>query len=124
MELLPDLAGKVTGFAMAVPVRNGSAVDLVCWHKKKVTPTAVNEVLRTAAAGERWREVLYYEDDPIVSSDIARTSYSTVFDSLSTMTLNEKVSKTLSWYDSGFGYAHRAVELVLRLAELDRTRAA
>ena len=124
MELLPELSGKVTGFAMAVPVRNGSAVDLVCWHKKKVTPAAVNEVMRTAAAGERWRDVLYYEDDPIVSSDIARSAYSSVFDSLSTMTLSEKVSKTLSWYVSGFGYAHRAVDLVLRFAELDRKEAA
>lgn len=124
MELLPELAGKVTGFAMAVPVRNGSAVDLVCWHKKKVTPSAVNEVVRTAAAGARWRDVLYFEDDPIVSSDIARSNYSCVFDSLSTMTMAGKVSKTLSWYDSGFGYAHRAVELVLRFAELDRKEAA
>lgn len=124
MELLPELAGRVTGFAMAVPVRNGSAVDLVCWHKKKVTPSAVNEVMRTAAAGARWRDVLYFEDDPIVSSDIARSNYSCVFDSLSTMTMAGKVSKTLSWYDSGFGYAHRAVELILRFAELDRQEAA
>ena len=59
---------------MNVPVPNGSVVDLVCWHEKPVTPTAINEVLRTAAATERWRRVLGYEDEPIVSSDVALSS--------------------------------------------------
>ena len=119
-ELLPALGGRLTGAAMSVPVRNGSAVDLVCWHEQKVTPTAINEVVRTAAGSSRWSRVLYYEDDPIVSTDIARTSYSSVFDSLSTMVMGGKVSKTLTWFDSGFGFAQRAVELVERFAELDR----
>ncbi len=120
MEVLPDLKDRVTGSAVAVPVRNGSAVDLVCWHSRKVTPVAVNEVVRTAAATERWRNVLRFEADPIVSSDVARSSWSSTFDSLATMVLGEKVSKTVSWYDSGYGYAHRAVELIDRFAELDR----
>ncbi len=123
-EVLPELEGKVTGFAMAVPVRHGSAVDLVCWHQKKVTVEAVNEVLRTAAGSGRWRRILEYEDDPIVSSDIARSTFSSIFDSLSTMVLVEKVSKTLSWYDAGYGYAHRAVNLIECFAELDRREAA
>src|SRR5439155_16993784 len=49
-ELVPELAGRVTGYAMNVPVRNGSVVDLVCWHDHKVTAVAINEVVRTAAA--------------------------------------------------------------------------
>jgi glyceraldehyde 3-phosphate dehydrogenase len=120
MEILPELRGRITGSAVAVPVRNGSCVDLVCWHTKPVTKTAVNEVLRTAASTERWKRVLRYESDPIVSSDVARSWYSSTFDSLATMVLGEKVSKTVSWYDSGFGYAHRAVDLVERFVELDR----
>ncbi|MGI0148874.1 MAG: type I glyceraldehyde-3-phosphate dehydrogenase, partial [Thermoplasmata archaeon] len=119
MEILPDLRGRITGSAVAVPVRNGSAVDLVCWHSKKVTPLAINEVLRTAAATARWKRFLRFETDPIVSSDVARSSYSSTFDSLATMVLAERVSKTVSWYDSGFGYAHRAVDLLERFAELD-----
>jgi len=119
MEILPDLRGRITGSAVAVPVRNGSAVDLVCWHSKKVTPLAINEVLRTAAATARWKRFLRFEADPIVSSDVARSSYSSTFDSLATMVLAERVSKTVSWYDSGFGYAHRAVDLLERFAELD-----
>ena len=121
MEVVPELAGRVTGSAVAVPVRNGSAVDLVCWHSRKVTPVAVNEVVRTAAATDRWKRVLAYEDEPIVSSDVARSTWSSTFDSLATMVLGDKVSKTISWYDSGFGYAHRAVDLIERFARLDRS---
>ena len=118
-ELLPELAGKVTGYAMNVPVRNGSVVDLVCWYERKVTPVAINEVVRTAAATDRWRNVVRYEVEPIVSADIVYSSYSSTFDSLATMVMGEHVSKTLCWYDAGYGYAHRAVELIQRYAALD-----
>lgn len=124
MDVVPELAGKVTGFAMTVPVPNGSAVDLVCWHSRKVTAPAINDAVRSAADAKRWRSVLQYEDDPIVSSDVALSPYSSIFDSLSTMTLRENVSKTLSWYDAGYGFAHRAIDLVLLLSRLDRTEAA
>lgn len=120
METVPELAGRVTGSAVAVPVRNGSAVDLVCWHSRDVTRTGINEVVRTAASTDRWKRVLRFEAEPIVSSDVARSAWSSTFDSLATMTLGTRVSKTISWYDSGFGYAHRAVDLLERFAELDR----
>jgi glyceraldehyde 3-phosphate dehydrogenase len=117
---LPDLQGRITGSAMSVPVVDGSLVDLVCWHERPVTVTAVNEVIRTAAATKEWRRYLRFERDPIVSKDVARSPSSSVFDSLATMVMDGRVSKTLAWFDSGFGYAHRAVELVLRYSELDR----
>jgi glyceraldehyde 3-phosphate dehydrogenase len=119
VELLPELRGRLTGYAMNVPVSNGSVVDLVTWHEKPVTAAALNEALRTAAAAERWKRVLDFEDAPIVSSDIARSRFSATFDSLATMTLGDRVSKTLSWFDSGYGYAHRAVDLVERFARLE-----
>ena len=120
LGLLPELAGKLSGYAMNVPVSNGSVVDLVCWHGRPVSAAAINEVFRTAAGSGRWRDVLSYEDEPIVSSDVARSRFSSTFDSLATMTLNDRVSKTLSWFDSGYGYAHRAVELVERCAALEK----
>ncbi len=119
VELVPEMKGKLTGYAMNVPVRNGSAVDLVCWFEKKVTAVAINEVVRTAAASERWKRILQFEDAPIVSSDVALSSYSNIFDSLSTMAIGERVGKTVSWYDSGFGYTHRAVDLIRRFAAID-----
>ncbi len=123
MGLIPELEGKVSGRAMNVPVPNGSCVDLVCWHEKPVTVTAVNEVVRTAAAAS-WEGILHYEDDPIVSSDIIRSPYSSTFDSLATMVLGDRVSKTISWYDNGWGYAHRVVDLMRRFMELDEREAA
>jgi glyceraldehyde 3-phosphate dehydrogenase (phosphorylating) len=118
--LLPELTGRLTGYAMNVPVSNGSVVDLVCWHERPATRDAVNEVFRTAAGSSRWNGILRYEDEPIVSSDVARSSFSATFDSLATMMLGDRMSKTLSWFDSGYGYAHRAVELVELCARRER----
>ena len=109
--LLPELAGRISGYAMNVPVSYGSVVDLVCWPERPAPRDAINEVVRTAAGSSRWAGILRYEDEPIVSSDVARSSFSATFDALATMTLGERLSKTLSWFDSGYGYAHRAVEL-------------
>jgi len=119
MELIPELQGRLTGSAMNVPVPNGSVVDLVCWHDKPVTKESINEVMRTAAASH-WKRYLDYEDEPIVSSDIVRSPYSSTFDSVATMVLGDKVSKTLAWYDNGWGYAHRVVDLIQCLADLDK----
>jgi glyceraldehyde 3-phosphate dehydrogenase len=119
MDLFPELRGKVLGAAMNVPVPNGSAVDLVSWHPKKVSIEAINEVVRTAAAS-RWKGILDYTDDPIVSSDIAHSRFSGTFDGKATMVLGEKLSKTLTWFDSGWAYAHRLVELVERFHRLEK----
>jgi glyceraldehyde 3-phosphate dehydrogenase len=118
-EAIPELAGKLTGYAMNVPVRNGSLVDLTCWLEKKVTTVAINEVVRTAAATGRWRRIVQYEDDPIVSTDVAQSPYSAIFDSLATMVMGDRVAKTISWFDAGYGFAHRAVDLVERFGELE-----
>ncbi len=124
MELLPALKGKITGLAINVPVPNGSVVDLVCWHERPVTIEAVNEVVRTAAGSARWKKILAHEDDPIVSSDILLSEYSGTYDSLATMVLGDDVSKTLTWFDNGWGYAHRVVDLLRCFEQLDRKEAA
>jgi len=121
-ELMPGLRGRLHGMAINVPVPNGSVVDLVCWHDKPVTKTAINEVVRTAASSH-WRGILHFETDPVVSSDIVRLPYSSTFDSLATMVLGDKVSKTLAWYDNGWGYAHRVVDLISRFAQFDEEAA-
>lgn len=123
-ELLPDLRAKITGYSMNVPVANGSVVDLVCWHRKPVTIAAVNEAVRTAAAGDGLREILAYETEPIVSSDILLSECSGTFDSLGTMVLGNDVSKTLTWFDNGWGYAHRVIDLLRRFARFDQKEAA
>lgn len=120
MDLIPRLRGKVTGAALSVPVRNGSLVDLVCWHDSAVTPASINDAVRSAASTEQWKAYLSFEDNPIVSSDVALSRFSGIFDSLATMTIAGNVSKTLCWFDSGFGYAHRAVDLLERFARLEK----
>jgi glyceraldehyde 3-phosphate dehydrogenase len=120
MGLLPLLKGKLTGHAMNVPVANGSVVDLVCWHERPVTVEAINEVIRTAAASAHWKNILSYEDDPIVSSDVIKDPRSGTFDSLATMVLGKNVSKTLTWFDNGWGYAHRVVDLLRCFERLDK----
>jgi glyceraldehyde 3-phosphate dehydrogenase len=117
--VLPALRGKVTGLGMHVPVPDGSALDLVCWHDRPVTVETVNDVLRAAAAAPRWAGVLEYEEAPIVSSDILRRGFSATFDSLATMVLAGNVSKTLTWFDSAWGYAHRVVDLIRRFQTID-----
>jgi glyceraldehyde 3-phosphate dehydrogenase len=122
-KLIPEMEGRISGGSMNVPVPNGSVVDLVCWHEKPVTKVAINEVVRTAASTDKWREIIEYEDEPIVSSDIIRSPYSTTFDSLASMVMGDQVSKTLSWYDNGWGYAHRVVDLINRFSEMEKEAA-
>ena len=119
MGLVPELDGKIQGMAMNVPVPNGSLVDLVCWHERPISEKAVNEVIRTAAAGS-YRQVLGYEDEPVVSSDILQSPYSGTFDALGTMVLGDKVSKTLTWFDNSWGYTNRVVDLIQRFAQLEK----
>ena len=115
--LLPELAGRISGMALHVPVPNGSVADLTCWHAREVSEDDVNAALRAACAGTL-AGIVDYEDQPIVSTDILQTTYSGVFDSLSTMVVAKRVSKTLTFYDNAWGYSNRVLELLLRLARL------
>jgi glyceraldehyde 3-phosphate dehydrogenase len=118
VKLLPQLRGKLTAAAVNVPVANGSAVDLVCWHPRPVSVDSINAAVRAAAEGPL-AGILDYEVDPIVSSDVLHTPESGTFDSQATMTIGTGVSKTLCWFDNSWGYAHRAVELLRRMAAFD-----
>ncbi len=115
-ELLGDLKGSLGGMAMTVPVPDGSTVDLTTWMKRKVTVEEVNEAVRAAAAGPL-KGVVEYCEEPIVSSDVIGDPHSAVFDSLCTRVVGGDLLKTVSWYDNGWGYASRVVDLCRRLGE-------
>ncbi len=121
--LLPELSGKISGMALHVPVPNGSVVDLTCWHPRRVSAEEINGAMRAAAESDL-RGILEFETEPIVSSDILQTTYSGVFDSLSTMVVSERVSKTLTFYDNAWGYAHRVLDLLRRFAAFEDGEAA
>ena len=109
--LFPHLADKVSGLALNVPVPNGSLVDMVTFTRKPVNPIAANEVIRTAAESD-YSDLIEYVEDPIVSSDVQVSNYSSTFDSLATLGLGEHLIKTIAWCDNGWGYSNRVVDLI------------
>lgn len=112
-KVIPELNGKLDGCALRVPVSDGSCVDLVAQLKKSATVEEVNAAVKAAADGPM-KGVLYYTEDPIVSSDIIHDPHSSIFDAKSTMVIGDMV-KILSWYDNEWGYSNRVVDL-MRLA--------
>jgi glyceraldehyde 3-phosphate dehydrogenase len=117
-RVLPALEGRLDGMAMCVPVPDGSCVDLVTQMSRPVERQEINEIVRSAA-GSRMRRIIEYTEEPIVSSDVIGNSHSAVFDGLSTQVIGANLLKTVTWYDNGWGYATRVVELVQRLADLE-----
>ncbi|MDX1469656.1 MAG: glyceraldehyde 3-phosphate dehydrogenase NAD-binding domain-containing protein [Acidimicrobiia bacterium] len=114
-QVLPQLAGKLAVSALMVPVNDGSTVDMVTELEKPATTTEVNSAIRAAAAN-LYRGILGYVEDPIVSSDVKLDSRSGLFDSLATMVTAETLLKTITWFNNGWGYSHRAVETAERMA--------
>ena len=122
-HVLPELKGRLDGMALCVPVPDGSSVDLVTLMQRDVTVDEVNQVLRSAAES-KLKDIIEYTEQPLVSSDVIGNSHSAVFDGLSTRVLQGNLLKTLTWYDNGWGYASRVVELIYIMADLDRKVAA
>ena len=116
-KVIPELNGKLDGFALRVPVPDGSCVDLVVKLKKKVTADEVNAAIKKAADGEL-KGILEYCDEPIVSSDIIQNPASSVFDSLCTMVMDGNMLKIVSWYDNEWGYSNRTVDIIEKLAAM------
>jgi len=112
--VLPHLKGKLDGFALRVPVPDGSITDFTAELNREVTVEEVNEVFRKAAENEL-KGILQYVEDPIVSSDIVHNPHSCIFDSLSTMVIEGDQVKVVGWYDNEWGYACRTVDLVGKL---------
>ncbi len=115
-KVVPELDGKLDGFAIRVPIPVGSIVDLVVNVKKDVTVDAVNAAMKAAAEGPL-KGILVYCDEPIVSSDIVNDPASSIFDSLCTMVIDRTV-KVVSWYDNEWGYSCRTVDIMEKLAAM------
>ncbi|PDM39152.1 MULTISPECIES: type I glyceraldehyde-3-phosphate dehydrogenase [unclassified Geobacillus] len=113
--VLPELKGKLNGMAMRVPTPNVSVVDLVAELEKEVTVEEVNAALKEAAEGEL-KGILAYSEEPLVSRDYNGSTASSTIDALSTMVLEGKMVKVVSWYDNETGYSHRVVDLAEYIA--------
>jgi len=112
--VIPELKGKMDGFALRVPTPDGSIVDLTCELSKEVSKDEVNQALKEAADGPM-NGILEYCEDPLVSTDIIGNSHSSVVDSLLTQVISGKFVKVVSWYDNEFGYASRVVDLIQKV---------
>jgi len=116
-KVLPQLQGKLDGLAMRVPVPDGSIVDLVARLRTKASAKEVNAAVREAAAGPM-RKVVEYSEAPLVSSDIIGNPHSSIFDALSTCSLQDGFIRIVSWYDNEWGYSNRVVDLIDKMATL------
>jgi glyceraldehyde 3-phosphate dehydrogenase len=110
--VLPELAGKLDGFATRVPTPDGSMVDLTVELDREVTIDEINAAMKAAAEGPM-AGILEYNEDPIVSIDIVGNDHSSIFDSKMTMVLSGEGNfvKCVSWYDNEWGYSNRVKDL-------------
>jgi glyceraldehyde 3-phosphate dehydrogenase len=112
--VIPELNGKLHGFAVRAPVPTGSVVDLTIEARRETTVDEVNAAMKAAADGPM-KGLLEYNEDPIVSSDIVANPASSIFDAPLTAVMDGTMVKVVSWYDNEWGYSNRVVDVVQRL---------
>ena len=109
--VIPELAGKMDGISLRVPVPDVSIVDLTADLKKEATKETINAAFKEAADNSL-KNILEYTEEPIVSTDVLHSPYSAVFDALSTMVVDKNFVKVLAWYDNEWGFSCRMVEQI------------
>jgi len=114
--VIPELVGKLDGLAIRIPTPNVSLVDLTATLKTNATVDEVNAAMKKAAEG-RMKGILAYIDEPLVSVDFVNSTYSSLFDALSTFSIAGNMVKVLSWYDNESGYSARMVDLAVFIGE-------
>ncbi len=113
--VIPELNGKLHGFAVRAPVPTGSVVDLTVEAQRETSIEELNDAFRRAAAGGPLQGLLVYTEDPIVSTDIIKNPASSIVDSQLTAVMDGTMAKVISWYDNEWGYSNRVVDLVQRI---------
>ena len=113
--VMPELEGKLNGIAIRAPIPTGSVVDLNFVASRDVTVEEINAAVAARADKGPLKGILEYTEDPIVSSDIVHSPYSSVFDSQLTMVIDGRLVKVVAWYDNEWGYSNRVVDLAERV---------
>jgi glyceraldehyde 3-phosphate dehydrogenase len=114
--VLPELAGKLGGASVRVPVPDGSLVDLTFVPSRDTSVEEVNSVLKAASESHRLRNILVYSEDPLVSSDIVHTSASSTVDALETAVIEGRLVRVVSWYDNEWGFSNRMADTAVTMA--------
>jgi glyceraldehyde 3-phosphate dehydrogenase len=112
--VVPQLEGKLHGFAIRAPVPTGSVVDLTVEMEREATVDELNAAFKAAAEGPM-RGILAYTEDEIVSTDIISNPHSAILDSKLTAVMDGTMAKVIAWYDNEWGYSNRLVELVQKV---------
>ena len=110
--VIPEMAGKLDGFAMRVPTPNVSVVDLVCYVENKTSKEEVNAALKKASEAGPLKGYLAYEEEELVSADFKGNPYSSIVDALMTLVVGGNMVKVISWYDNEWGYSCRVRDLI------------
>ena len=113
--VLPELKGKLDGFAVRIPTPNVSLVDLVCRVGKNVTVADINGAIKAAANQGDLKGVLLYTEEELVSIDYNGCNFSSVFDAKLTKVMDERMVKIIAWYDNETGYSTRTAELMTKV---------
>jgi glyceraldehyde 3-phosphate dehydrogenase len=113
--VIPELNGKLLGFAVRAPVPTGSVVDLTFQAARETSVDEVKEAIRAKADSGPLAGILAYNDDPIVSSDIIKNPFSSIFDADLTSVLEGRLVKVVAWYDNEWGYSNRCVEMAQKV---------
>ncbi len=113
--VIPELQGKLHGFAIRAPVTSGSVVDLTIEADRETSVDELNDAFKAASESEPLKGILAYVVDPIVSGDIVKSPYSSLVDSEFTAVMDGTMAKVVAWYDNEWGYSNRVVEVVQRL---------
>ena len=112
-KVMPEMAGRLSGIALNVPVADGSNIDLVAFINKATTTKDLNAAMKQAADGT---DVIGYTEDPIVSSDVIGSPHSAIWDGQAAMVIGGTMIKAIVWFDNGWGYAARVVDVIGRMA--------
>jgi glyceraldehyde 3-phosphate dehydrogenase len=113
--VVPELAGKLHGFAVRVPVPTGSLVDLTIETEQPTTVEQINALFEARADRGELEGILAYSEEPLVSADVVKSPYSSIFDAPLTTVVDGTQVKVVAWYDNEWGYSNRLVELAQRL---------
>jgi glyceraldehyde 3-phosphate dehydrogenase (phosphorylating) len=113
--VIPELQGKLGGFAVRAPVPTGSVVDLTVQCSRETSAQEINAAMRAASESAALAGIMQYSEDPLVSTDIVRSPYSAIVDSLLTTVIDGTMAKVIAWYDNEWGYSNRLVDLVQRV---------
>ena len=118
-KVIPDLNGKLTGMSFRVPTADVSVVDLTCRLEKAATYDEIKAAMKAASESDRFRGIIGYTDEKVVSMDFRSDSRTSIFDADAGIALNDHFVKLVAWYDNEWGYSNKVVDLICHMASVD-----